>query len=234
MAEPTAPAPSQPSADPKGDNQPADPAKPTEPAKGKEGDAPEADDNFDPKVLESKKLWEQPRIKELLTAKKERDDLVAKAKEAEEKSLKDQNKHKELAEKKVEEVKTLQAKLEKTSIDQALTTKLAGEGVVDLDGALKLTDREKLSVDENGTVQGVEDAINALKQDRSYLFTNESGQPQKPKVGTATNPGQRGEGEGTVKKFKRSQLADRKFYEDNREDILAAQKAGMIEDDLTK
>lgn len=234
MAEPTAPAPSQPSADPKANDQPADPAKPAEPAKGKEGEAKEGGDQFDPKVLESEELWKQPRIKELLAAKKERDDLVAKQKEAEEKSLESQKKFKELADKKSEEVKTLTAKLEATAIDQALTTKLAGEGVVDLDGALKLTDRAKLSVDDNGTVQGVDDAINALKQDRAYLFTNESGQPAKPKVGTATNPGQKGEGEGTVKKFKRSQLADRKFYEDNREDILKAQKAGMIEDDLAK
>lgn len=226
-------APTQPSADQPATDQPAgDVASKTEPGKGKDEKASQpTGDKFDPKVLESEELWKQPRIQELLTAKKERDELVQKQKDAEEKSLESQKKFKELADKKTEEVKDLSAKLEKNVIDQALTSKLVSEGVVDLTDALKLIDRSGVKMDKDGNVAGVDEAVETLKK-KDYLFNSSNGSGG---VGTATNPGNDGkQAQGTTKTFKRSQLQDQSFYQANREDILAAQKAGTIEDDIGK
>ena len=52
----------------------------------------------------------------------------------------------------------------------------AAMGLVDADVALQLMNREAVKVDDKGVVSGVQDAMNALKEQKPYLF----GQSAKP------------------------------------------------------
>lgn len=182
-------------------------------------------------VLENPALWQQPRIKELVEAQRKLKKSDEDAQKANEETLKEQKKFEELAEQRGKEVETLKAKLEQGTINQKLTTALAPLGVVDLEGALALIDRSGIKIDEQGSVAGVDEAIEALKKGKAYLF-NASGSPN-PTVGTPSNPGNGGGTPGPAK-FKRSQLQDQKFYQENRAEILKAQAAGQIEDDITR
>lgn len=180
-------------------------------------------------VFENPHLYEHPRFKQLTSAAQELKTLKDKQAKDEEKRLEEQNEHKTLAEQRKAELEKRDEQIKNMTIDQALTTKLAAEGSVDIEAALKLADRSKLSVDDNGTVTGVEDVMNALKTGKPYLF--KAGDNPSPSLGSPSN-GNPGEPSGPAK-FKRSQLSDRKFYNEHREEILKAAKAGLIEDDLS-
>lgn len=177
------------------------------------------------KVLENPELWNQPRIKAL------RDDSAAYKKlqeetaTANEQKLKDEKKFEELANTKESENSTLREQIKTSRIDQALTNKLVPDGVVDLEAALKLVDRSKVSIDDNGNVTGVDEALAALKTDKTYLFDKQG----QPRVGSPTNGNTPPSGPA---KFKRSQLQDQAFYNENRKEIIEAAKAGLIEDDV--
>lgn len=182
-------------------------------------------------VLENPNLWNLPRVKELreqaAEAKKLKDDQAA----AEQKRLEDNKEFETLAETRKADLDKANDQIKNMRIDQALTNKLVPGGVVDLEAALKLIDRSKVQIDDNGNVSGIDEVIESLKTDKAYLF-NKSGGSNDPNLGTPSN-NNGGEGGGAPSKFKRSQLKDPKFYADNREEILKAMRAGLIEDDIT-
>lgn len=203
--------------------------KPTE-AKATEIDLSNLTPDQLAKVLENKSLWDNPRIKELRDAQKELSTLKKNQEAEDEKLLTEQKKFEELANKKAKENDDLRKELEQSKVDRALTTKLVGEKVVDLDAALKLVDRSKITIDDNGDIQGVDTALETFKTDKAYLFG--TADPQNP-VGGPTNPGN-GNGEGTpgggTPMFKRSQLTQA-FIKENSEAIDKAYAAGQIEND---
>lgn len=176
-------------------------------------------------VLENPELFNLPRIKELRDGAAKAKELEEAQSKAEEENLTKNKKFEDLANKRGEEVNTLKSQLKTNKINQALTIKLAGQGVVDLDAALKLVNRDSLEVAEDGSVKGVDEALESLKKDRAYLFTSSGSS----KVGTATNPSN-GQETGGQTRFKRSQITP-KFYQENKEEIDKAHAAGQIEDD---
>ena len=204
--------------------------------------ASNGDASFDPAALTPEQLnqvleknphiWKTDRLSELRDKSKKFDEAQAKATEAETKALEEQGKFKELSEKQTATIAELQNQLKTSTVNQAVTNKLAPLGVVDLEAALALIDRSKIEVAEDGTISGVDEAIETLKTGKSYLF-NAGGGTTNPTVGTPSNPGNGGGTSGPAK-FKRSQLQDSKFYNENRDAILKAQAAGEIEDDVTK
>jgi hypothetical protein len=214
----------------------ATPPAATPPATSNNGDA-----SFDPTALTPEQLnqvleknphiWKTDRLSELREKSKKFDQAQQKATEAETKALEEQGKFKELSEKQSATISELQTKLQTSTVNQAVTNKLAPLGVVDLEAALALIDRSKIEVAEDGSISGVDEAIEALKTGKAYLF-NQGGGTTNPTVGTPSNPGN-GSGTSGPAKFKRSQLRDPKFYNENREAILKAQAAGEIEDDVT-
>lgn len=229
-------APTQSNPDPAGGG--SDPKPGGEPTGGSNAptSTPQTNENMDlskldgdqlTKVLENPNLWKQPRIQELVKGNQEYKKLQDKLKKDEEKSLEEQNAHKTLAEQRKAELEKANETIQTMKIDQALTTKLVPEGVVDLEAALKLADRSKIEVKDDGSIAGVDEAIEALKTDKAYLF----GKGGSPTVGGPTNPQQQPSG---PPKFKRSQLRDPTFYAEHRKEILEAQKAGLIEDDISK
>lgn len=181
-------------------------------------------------VLEKNpEIWKTDRLAGLRDKAKKFDDAEAAKSAAEQKALEEQGKFKELSEKQAAENAALKQQLKDATVNQALTNKLAPLGVVDLEGALKLIDRSKIEVGEDGAVTGLDEAIEALKTGKAYLF-NKGGSTTT--VGTPSNPGNGGGTSGPAK-FKRSQLRDSKFYNEHRDEILKAQAAGEIEDDIS-
>lgn len=197
-------------------------------------------DQFDPTALTPEQLnqvleknpniWKTDRLAGLRDKAKKFDDAEAAKSAAEQKALEEQGKFKELSEKQAAENATLKQQLKDATVNQALTNKLAPLGVVDLEGALKLIDRSKIEVGEDGTVTGLDEAVEALKTGKAYLFNGKGGSTTT--VGTPSNPGNGGGTSGPAK-FKRSQLRDSKFYQEHRDEILKAQAAGEIEDDIS-
>lgn len=196
------------------------------------------DNNFDPsklsgpqlaKVLENQELWKLPRLQELLQSNKELQDLRKKQQDDVDKKLADDKKWEELAAKRDNELIEERKKTQQLTVNQQLTTKLAPLGVVDVDAALKLVDRDTIKVADDGTISGIDEAIESLKKDKAYLFTKGNGQS----VGTPTNSENDNKDGAGVMKFKRSQLQNPSFYQEHRADILKAAAAGQIEDDIT-
>lgn len=178
------------------------------------------------KVLENKALWDHPRIKKLVSSNQQLEKLQNELKAKEEKELEANEEHKKLADKRKEDLEGANKTIQNMKIDQALTGKLVPEGVVDLEAALKLVDRSLVKIDDDGQITGLDKAIKSLKDTKGYLFKTGDG----TSLGSASN---NGEGGKQTTKFKRSQLKDPEFYKKNRDAILAAQKAGQIEDDLS-
>lgn len=194
-------------------------------------------DNFDPtklttdqlnKVLENQDLWKNPRLAALLDADKQLKQLQKDKDAQTETQLTEQKKFEELAQKRADENKTLIGRLQTMTIDQALTNKLVKESVVDLDGALKLVDRSKISVDDNGQVAGIDEALTSLKTDKSYLFTAGTN-PANPTVGNPTNTNSTVPNSGQFT-FKESQITT-EFYQANKDAVDKAMAMGMIEQD---
>lgn len=204
-----------------------EPGNPTPPAdKGLKGLS--ADQLAD--VFENPALYEHPRFKQLTSAAQELKTLKDKQAKDEEKRLEEQNEHKTLAEQRKSELEKRDETIKNMTIDQKLTTALVAAGSVDIEAALKLADRDKLAVDANGNVTGVEDVMNALKTGKPYLFKAGDGTPS-PSLGSPTQ-GDPNNPSGPAK-FKRSQLKDPAFYKEHRDEILKAAKAGLIEDDIS-
>ena len=126
----------------------------------------------------------------------------------------------------IQEAKGWQEKYTSRSIDQAIQLEAMKAGAVDVEAVLKLVDRSKLSIDDNGNVTGVSELVQNLLKEKTYL----TGKPATTTIGDATAPG--GADSQAPKKFKASQLKDTKFYRENEADILKAMKLGLIEDDI--
>lgn len=194
-------------------------------------------DNFDPtkltqdqlnKVLENQELWKNPRLAGLLDSDKKLKQLEKDRDTQNETQLTEQKKFEELASKRATDLATANQKIQTMQIDQALTNKLVKENVVDLDGALKLVDRSKLAVDDNGQITGVDEALSSLKTDRAYLFTGTGGTTTTT-VGTASNSNGTAGSSGQFK-FKESQLTPQ-FYQQHKAEIDEAGRLGLIEAD---
>lgn len=180
------------------------------------------------KVLENDELWKTPRLAALVESNKELQKLKTQQSKQTEEQLEEQKKFQELAEKRGQELAAANDRIKNLQIDQALTNKLVGQNVVDLDGALKLIDRSKITVGEDGTVGGVDDTLASLKTDRAYLFGTEGAAPQ-PKVGSPSNPTGAAPTPGQFT-FKESQLTPA-FFAEHQAEIETAARQGLIEPD---
>lgn len=233
MPEPTNPNPA-----PAGGDNPTPPANPnptptpgaTDPQKPGSGDGAGfdptkiGDDDF-AKVLEDPRLWNQPRIKELREAQKALKQHQTEAEKAEKERLEKQGEFKTLAEQNEAKAKTWQEKYTSTLTDNAILAEAAKKGITDLDAAKKLIDRANVTIDDDGNVQGVAEAVETLVKEKPYLV---GGTPQ-PTVGSPTNPAN----PGNNGQFKLSQLQDPVFYQANHAAITKAMATpGAIIDDI--
>lgn len=202
----------------------ADPTK-TEPTGTQAFDPSKiGDDDFD-KVFEDPRVWKHPRFKSLNDRAKKADEYEKAEKAREEQELEKKGKHEELAKKAQEERDEWQKKYTQSQVNNSIQAEAAKLGVVDLEAVLKLINRDSITVGDDGTVSGAEDAVKALLESKPYL----KGKAGQVKLGSPTNPG---ENTDNIKRFKLSQIQDPTFYRENEKDIMAAMKAGLIEDDI--
>lgn len=196
-------------------------------AKTSEGvDLSKLSDDQVAQLIEDKRVLQQafnhPRFKELSEQAKAGRAAQEAAKKAEEDKMKKAGEFDKILAERDDKIKSLQESAQRQTVDNKLTQLLFKESTVDVETALQVIDRSKISVADDGSISGLEEAVKTLKDTKSFLF----GTAQAPKVGSPSNP-KPGEQAGT-KWFNQSQLADPKFYKENREDILAAQKSGTI------
>jgi hypothetical protein len=99
-------------------------------------------------------------------------------------------------------------------------------GAIDPDAVLALLPEGSVTVKDDGSVTGVDEAVSALLAAKPYLV----GKPPTPTPGGADG-GPRAGGASTTGTFSRSQLRDSVFYAANRAEIQRAVKAGNITND---
>ena len=176
------------------------------------------------KVLEDQRLWKHPRIAELREkAGKAKEYEAAEAKKAEEAAIK-KGEFDSVLKTKDARISDLETQLKNQAIDLQLTSELNKLGVTNLQAALRLVDRDSITVGEDGKLSGVEDTLNSFKSQFPELV-----QKTTTNVGSGTNPTDVDPNNGV---FKLSQINDPVFYAKNHVAIKKAMASGKIIDDL--
>lgn len=183
---------------------------------------------FDESVFEDPRLWTHPRFKSLNERAKKAEELERKNKEAEEQRLAEAKKFEELANVRAQERDEFKNKFTQSLQDNRIIQESAKVGVVDIEAVLKLIDRSNISIDDQGNVLGVNEAIQSLTSSKPYLV----GKNSNIKIGSGTNPV--ADQNTNHPSFKLSQLQDANFYREHEKEIETAYKLGRIEDDLAR
>ena len=142
--------------------------------------------------IEERKKWEAELAKE---RKKWETEFAAKVDEERKKAAMTETERlkaeKEAAEKKAQDaMRTANERLLRAEVK---ATAVALD-IVDPDAAYALMDRDAVSVGDDGTIKGVEDALKALIKDKPYLLRQKGAQS----VGGATNPAASGNMPGKI------------------------------------
>lgn len=180
-----------------------------------------------PKILEDKRLWNHPRIKGLNERAKKADQYESEKEAAETQRLVEEKKFQELADKEKLRADELEAKYKAESLNNRITVAAAKLGVTDPADVLALLDRSGISVDGEGNITGVDEAVAKLLESKPYLKGDSSSAPNLGSGANPTNPN------APKKQFKMSQLQDPKFYEEHKDEIAEAYRTGGIIDDLS-
>lgn len=174
------------------------------------------------KVLEDKRLFNLPRIKELRDAAKKAKEYEESETKRQEEELKKKGEFETLAKTKEEEANTWKTKFEQSQVNNAIMAEAAKQGITRLDLVDKLIDKSKISLDDNGNATGVTEAVDELIKANEFLKG-----ATKNSLGGGTNPTNTGD----VQEFTITQIQDPAFYQKNRDAIIKAQSAGKIVDD---
>lgn len=168
--------------------------------------------------------FNHPRFKSLNERAKKADELERQQQEAERKAAEKQGKFKDLYKSAEERATKAEAALKQTRIENAATLAAAKLGVIDPAAAIKLMDQSSITVSDDGTISGVEDAVKALQQSSPYLFKT----PAQGSVGDGnTNPGNGANNQAS--EFTYSQIQDLEFYKKNQAAIDKAVAEGRID-----
>lgn len=154
--------------------------------------------------------------------------------EAEAERLKKQGEYEKLAEQEKQKRIEVEERFSKTSKINALKLEAIKAGTVDADAVVALAKLDDIKLSEDGSVDttSVQAIIENMKASKKYLFgTGDNSGNNNTNIGA--DGGAPNGGSNTTPTFKRSQLSDPKFYKENREAILQAQREGKIVDDVT-
>ena len=181
------------------------------------------------KLFDDERLYKHPRFKTLReraqTAEQKLEETQKLEEERKLKRLEKKGKIQELADAYKTRAEEAENRYQTALIDNKLQAEAIKGGAVDLEAVLKLVDRNSISIDKDGNISGVEEAITGLLESKPYLKGASNARP----IGTGTNPSD-GDNSG-AKTFTRSQIEDPAFYKENEKDILNAMKQGRIIDD---
>lgn len=174
-----------------------------------------SDEDF-AKFYDDERAFNHPRFKKLGEKARLADEYERKANEAENKKLEEEKKYSELAEKRKAEAEKYKNDYQTSVLDNKLTREAAKLGFVDLDDALKLVDRSKVKLTDDGQVEGAEEAMKALATAKPHLVTAERAKS----LGTSTNPGNA----QVPGKHKMSDIRNTEYYRKNEASIKQALK----------
>lgn len=155
---------------------------------GEEGKDKVQKDEIDPKIAEIMK--DPDAVQALLEAKRaanaeakkyreKLEALEAERKKIEEEKMKEQGKFQELAESLKKEKEELEKKFREMLIWRALENEAIRQGIVDPEG-VKLADLSLVKIDKDYQIEGVKEAIEKLKKEKSYLFEKKEGAAPPP------------------------------------------------------
>lgn len=182
---------------------------------------------FDPEKDLTDEQWKaiygSGRFKQLNDKAKQADALQKAADEAARKRLEEEGKWQEIANKNAQTAEQYKS----VALNSKVEAVAARLGSVDPEAVAALIDKSGINVDDNLTVTGVEEAVNALKESKPYLFNSSNNSNQTKRVGSPTNPG----GNNGGYRFTMSQIKDQKFYQEHRKEIGEALRAGQVDKD---
>lgn len=183
------------------------------------------------KIFDDPRVFKHDRFKNLLERAKAGDAAIEARKKAEEQKLIETKKFEELAKLREQERDEFKNKYNSVLVDSQIRDGALKLGVsqANVNALLKLVDRSKVTLNDEGIASGIEEAVKATLE-LYPVFKGTGGTTTT--LGGGTNPP--GGRTGTVKRFKLSQIQDPKFYRENEKDIQEAYKAGAIEDDVNK
>lgn len=215
----TPPAPAPNNSDPNGNGG-------TPPAPAPNGDGGNGDGN-QPVQLTDEQLqaaFNHPRFKELTQAAQELKKLKDQQSADEAERLKKQGEFETLAQQREQEANEAKAALENERKNNALIVAANKLGAHDASVVAKLVDRGTLTIKDDGTVEGAENALAELQKSNPYLF--KTGSTTKMGGGD-TNP----QGGGNAE-FTASQYADAAFYKEHQAEMDKALKENRV--DMTR
>jgi len=174
------------------------------------------------KIFDDPRTFEHPRFKELTAAQQELKALKKAQATENEKKLEAEKKHEELATLRAKERDDAIGQLNSVKTDNAIIKEAVKKGITDLDAALKLIDRSAVKMNEDGTIAGIAEALDALIKNHPLV------KGAKRDIGSGSNPA---DGGGDLAEFTMSQIQDPIFYAKNRDAINLAMAKGRIKDD---
>ncbi len=169
--------------------------------------------------------FEHPRFKELNEKAKLADKLKSDQEAAEKKRLEEAGEHQKLAEQYKGEADTFKTQLETERKTNALINAAMKIGAHDPAVVAKLVDAGSITIGDDGTVSGVDEAIKALQQSNAYLF----------KTGSTTQVGggdTNSSGNGNSTEFSATQFKDAAFYKEHQAAMDKAMTEGRV--DMTR
>ncbi len=155
--------------------------------------------------------FQHPRFKELNEKAKLADKLKGDQEAAEKKRLEESGEHQKLAEQYKADADKATGLLNTERKNNALIIEANKLGAHDASVVAKLIDSNAITIDENGAISGVSDALKALQAANPYLFKTGSG---KSMGGSDTNPAGGGNADFTYSQFK-----DAKFYQEHAKEM---------------
>lgn len=204
-----------------------------------EGTPPQNTDNqdsqsFDPsklsddqilKVLEDQRLWKSERLSKLNAKAKKAEEYESAESERKKKELEEKGEYQKLLEQEKNEKLQLQEQFKNERINNRIIAEALKAKVIDPDAAVALINKGDITVNENGEISGVTEAVAALVEAKPYL----AGKGGNTNIGNPSNPSQESQ---SRLKFKASEINDPEFYQKHRKEIQEALALGQIEDDL--
>lgn len=214
-------------------NNPADPPANNPPAPDPNNPAPAADPKPNDPAPQSgqvtltedqlKAAFEHPRFKELAAQAKRAKELEQQQQQREEEEAKAKGEFEKLANDWKSKAETASEQLNTERANNRIISEAVKLGITDADAAVKLIDRGNIKVNDDGSVEGVEDAVKKLVESKPYL----KGSAPAVNIGGPSNPDPNNPANPPA--FTGSQVKDHKFYMEHQKDIDKAVDEGRVD-----
>lgn len=167
--------------------------------------------------------FQHPRFKELAAQAAKAKELEEAQRKADEERAKQNGEFEKLAESAKSEAEKYKTQYETAVTNNAIIAAAVKAGVTDADAAIKLIDRGSIKLNDDGSVEGVEEAVKSLVDSKPYL----KGAAPNVNLGGPSNPDPNGP--GTPPAYTGSQVRDHKFYMEHQAEIDKAVNEGRVD-----